>query len=118
MLVKQDQVKLADFAMSFGAIGQASASFTNRSSAAAVGTDAYSAPEVIDLGRDGLSTASDMFSFGMLVYHMVEEQTPWGGQANRFIVRQVEKGRRPPFQAAEWTLELRELTTVCLMMCM
>ena len=98
--------------MSSGTIGQASVAFTNRSSTAATGTDAYSAPEVIDLGRDGLSGASDMFSFAMLVYHVVEEMVPWGGQSNRFIVRQVEEGRRPPFDAAQWTPKLMELTTV------
>ena len=112
MLVKQGNVKLADFAMSSGAIGKASIAFTNRSSAAATGTDAYSAPEVIDLGRRALSAASDMFSFGMLIYHVVEEMVPWGGESNRFIVRQVEEGRRPLFVAADWTPELMELTTV------
>ena len=67
--------------MSSGAIGQASVAFTNRSSTA-TGTDAYSAPEVIDLGRDGLSGASDMFSFGMLLYHVVEEKVPWRAESN------------------------------------
>ena len=98
--------------MSSGAIGQASTAFTNRSSAGTTGTDAYSAPEVIDLGRDGLSAASDMFSFGMLMFHVVEEEVPWGGELSSFIVRQVKEGRRPPFVAADWTPELMELTTV------
>ena len=101
--------------MSSGVVVRASMAITASSSAAATGTDAYSAPEVIASGRDSLSSASDMFSFGMLVYHMIEEEIPWSGQSNRFIVRQIEEGRRPPFVAAEWTPELMELTTVCWM---
>ena len=101
--------------MSSGAIGQASVAFTNRSSTAATGTDAYSAPEVIEFGRRRLSAASDMFSFAMLVYHLVEEMVPWGVESNRFIMKEVTEGRRPPFDAAEWTPALMELTTVCWM---
>ena len=98
--------------MSSGVVVRASMAATARSSVAITGTDAYSAPEVVIYGRSSLSSASDMFSFGMLVYHMIEEDIPWSGQSNRFIVRQVEEGRRPPFVAAEWTPELMELTAV------
>ena len=115
VLVKQGNAKLADFAMSPGTIGQASVAFTNRSSTAATGTDAYSAPEVIEFGRRNLSAASDMFSFAMLLYHVVEEMVPWGAESSAFIVRQVKEGRTPPLNAAEWTPELMELTTVCWM---
>ena len=92
-----------------------STAITARSSAASTGTDAYSAPEVVTYGRTSLSAASDMFSFGMLLYHVIEEEIPWSGESSAFIVRQVKEGFRPPFVAAEWTPELMELTTVCWM---
>ena len=63
--MKQGQTKLADFAMSSDVIVETSTVFTNRSSAA-VGTDAYSAPEVIDIKGDSLSTAN-----GMTLYSFV-----------------------------------------------
>ena len=111
--MNQGKAKLADFAMSSGVVVRASMAVTTRSSAATTGTDAYSAPEVISDGRAFLSSASDMYSFGMLMYHMIEEEIPWSGESSAFIARKVQSGGRPPFVAEQWTPELMELTTVC-----
>ena len=109
VLVNQGKAKLADFAMSSGVVVRASMKIT----ASTAGTDAYSAPEVVADGRASLSAASDMYSFGMLMYHMIEEEIPWSGESSTFIARKVQNGERPRFLASDWTPELMELTTVC-----
>jgi serine/threonine-protein kinase len=113
VLMSNGRAKLADFAMSAGAVGRASMSVSLASRAAVTGTDAYAAPEVLDSGRSALSPASDVFSFGMLLYHLVEEEVPWAGEKPEFIVRQGREGRLPPFRSADWSPELQEFVQGC-----
>lgn len=113
VLMSNGRAKLADFAMSAGAVGRASMSVSLASRAAVTGTDAYSSPEVVERGRSALSPASDVFSLGMLLYHVVEEEVPWAGERPDFVVRQVREGQLPPFRSEDWSPELQELVQRC-----
>src|SRR3546814_2407055 len=59
---------------------------------------AYTAPEVIDGGQRSVSKASDIYSFGMLLYYLTEMEAPWDGEWDSYIVRQVMGGHLPPFR--------------------
>jgi serine/threonine protein kinase len=114
VLIQAGVAKLADFAMSTGAVVSVSRSISSQSGAVATGTDAYSAPEVLENGRNALSPASDMYSVGMLVYHLVEEEAPWNRENNAFIVRQATAGKLPLFKSADWNRQLEDFMTVSL----
>lgn len=116
MLIQDGNAKLADFAMSTGALIRVASSHQSRSITIA-GTDAYSAPEVTRGGRRALSPASDMYSMGMLLYHVIEEDAPWAGESNTFIVRQIEAGELPRFESSDWTTELQAFVQVKVAMC-
>src|SRR3546814_1240939 len=98
--------------MSAGSVVLASASVSAQSTAAPTGTNAYAAPEVLSGGRRALSPASDMYSFGMLVYHLVEEEMPWSGEDSWFISESVKVGNKPPFESEDWTADLRAFVEV------
>lgn len=116
VLIQHGQAKLSDFGMSAGAVLRTSTSVRTQSSIVPAGTSCYAAPEVLSGGRRALSPGSDMYSFGMLVYHLVEEEAPWSGEDPGFVFRQVTAGVLPSFDSQEWTLELRQFVAVRLSM--
>lgn len=59
-----------------------------------------------------LIPASNIYSFNMLAYHMVEEEIPWCGERGGFIRRKVTSGALPPFESEEWTAALQAFVKV------
>ena len=76
------------------------------------GTYAYTAPEVLARGRRALSSRSDMYSMGMLLFHVVEELPPWRGEDYNFIKEEVTRGELPERQSEEWPESVVQLFTV------
>ena len=68
---------------------------------------------MLENGRSAaLTPASDVYSAGMLVYHMVEEEAPWDRENSAFIVWQATAGKLPLFKSAVWTRQLEEFMVV------
>eukprot|EP00741_Cyanophora_paradoxa_P003896 tig00000737_g3790.t1 len=76
-----------------------------------VGTHAWMAPEVLGGGTPG--EASEVWSFGVLLWELVSEQLPWVGVEGADIVRMVlREGRRLELPAS-CPPRLRRLTELC-----
>lgn len=78
-----DEVKLIDFGLARVQFGKLAS--TRQVEDEVAGTPAYMAPEVIR-GR-GASTASDLYSVGIILYELITGSTPFGGGTRREIVR-------------------------------
>lgn len=80
---------------------------------AVVGTAQWTAPEVF-LGQEH-TTASDVYSFGIVVWEMCSLQTPFDGQSMVHVVRTCRTGR-----GGVWRVELtnpRACLCVCVCVC-
>ena len=94
MLIKNGEAKIADFGLTRRADPSTPSTFS--------GTIQYAAPEVLLQGDVARSEASDMFSFGMLFFHVVEEDIPWRGRDRESIVSAVCAGQLPARVADVW----------------
>lgn len=102
--------KVTDFGMS-----RSDADSNTKSSLGAAG---WMAPE--QMARQGqqahryeFSPASDVFSFGVVLFEIVEKKTPWQGHAPIDIRDQVGKGQRLQTNEALYTPELAKLRDAC-----
>lgn len=67
------------------------------------GTSNYMAPEAfagIDREKEDIAKASDIFSFGMVMYEMLTLRTPWKGHDLFEVCSLVLKGKRPDWPKA------------------
>lgn len=87
------------------------------------GTSNYMAPEAfvgIDREKEDIAKASDVFSFGMVMYEMLTLRTPWKGRDLFEVCSIVAKGGRPDWPKAsdsdyyrEVPADLRQLVESC-----
>jgi serine/threonine protein kinase/membrane-associated protease RseP (regulator of RpoE activity) len=97
---KRLTAKLADFGLAVGVRGEstAAAAMTKTKTNAAGGTFAYRSPESF---RGEFTTASEVYSYAIVLYTMLTGLTPWvhDAQGRRYmdeqVMRLVEKGKRP-----------------------
>src|SRR5262249_25932175 len=62
----------------------------------AVGTPAYMSPEQAAGRRDRVAPASDVYSLGATLFHLLTGRAPFGGPDNGEILRQVRAGAFQP----------------------
>ncbi|KAI3876458.1 hypothetical protein MKX03_030275 [Papaver bracteatum] len=75
------------------------------------GSYRYMAPEVFKHRK--YDKKVDVFSFGMILYEMLEGDPPFAGLEPYDAAKHVAEGHRPPFRSKNSLPELRELTTQC-----
>ena len=90
----QDRAKVADFGLS----RREELSAITRTKAGPVGTAAYMAPELLE--DNIFSEASDVYSYGILLWEIWDRGVPWRGLQPMKIMRKVvDKRERPPVPA-------------------
>jgi serine/threonine protein kinase len=90
---KKDLVaKVSDFGMARNLDSVYSGVASEQHTAATIGPVKWMAPEQLDLMA--YSRASDVFAFGVLLYEIFAQSTPWPGLANVNVVLRVSKGER------------------------
>ena len=90
----QDRAKVADFGLS----RREELSAITRTKAGPVGTAAYMAPELLE--DNVFSEASDVYSYGILLWEIWDRGVPWRGLQPMKIMRKVvDKRERPPVPA-------------------
>ena len=77
-----------------------------------VGTPGYMSPEQA-AGRRTLGPATDIYSLGALLYHVVTARAPFAGETPTAILRQVEEQEPVPPRLLNPSLP-RDLETICL----
>ena len=97
--------KLCDFGLAAVANATTAAASTRR---AAAGTAAYKAPEQFD---DRMSMASEVYSFAIVLWELLQGDRPWAGKSELVIMRAVDRGERPPVTATDSLL--RQLMEQC-----
>lgn len=97
--------KIADFGLSKTALIGANVFHT-----AGVGTPQWTAPEVLESPKYGLS--ADVYSYGVVLWEMTHNSIPYSGYDSVQIAMNVIKGVRPPIKAT-CPKEIAELMTVC-----
>ncbi|KAH6579330.1 hypothetical protein BASA61_010303 [Batrachochytrium salamandrivorans] len=76
------------------------------------GTLQWLAPEYLLGQTTAPSTKCDIFAFGMILWEIATQKTPWRGVSSRIIETSVVAGGRPP-KSESWTLSLRHLVEAC-----
>ena len=80
--------KLCDFGLA-SIVGGTTAAVSRRAGA---GTTAYMAPEQ---GDDEMTTKSEVYSFGIVLWELLHGERPWAGKSINAIGRAVDRGQRP-----------------------
>jgi WD40 repeat protein/tRNA A-37 threonylcarbamoyl transferase component Bud32 len=78
-----------------------------------IGTPAYMSPEQAAGRLDRLGPASDVYSLGATLYHLLTGKPPFAGQDNGAVLRRVRSGEFPRPQAASRAVPAA-LEAVCL----
>lgn len=91
LLARGDVVKVGDFGLARELTDDGGASFGGSSSFA--GSVRHMAPEQFAESRV-FSFASDMFSFGVLLWEIFVQESPWAGVSVYLLAQQVVDGRR------------------------
>lgn len=102
VLVSNGIAKLADFGLCTGTINAVSSSIGQSTF---MGTAAYMAPENFEF-KHGLNPAADIYSMGVLLWEIIEEEAPWKSCPIIVIMKQVADGVRPPVDHSKWSPEL------------
>lgn len=76
-----------------------------------IGTICYMAPEVITTKNYGLEC--DVYSFGVILYEMVEGKNPWRVMKSEEIIPKIVHGERPEFTSEDYTPGMKELINDC-----
>lgn len=86
VLIKGDfeLCKLCDFGVSLPLTEDGSIDLKKNPDAKYTGTDLWSAPEVFNDNIDEITTKTDMFSFGLIIYECVALQAPHAGYTGEF----------------------------------
>lgn len=92
VLIKGDfeLCKLCDFGVSLPLTKDGSIDVKKSPDAKYTGTDLWSAPEVFNESIDDITTKTDMFSFGLIIYECVALQAPHAGYTTDFDDSQQE----------------------------
>jgi tRNA A-37 threonylcarbamoyl transferase component Bud32 len=96
LLTKDDQVKLADFALAKSGVAQGDIDrlFTNGRVA---GTPSYIAPEQVQGGRAACDHRSDIYALGATLYHAVTGRTPFNDpDPVQLMVKRLSEAPIPP----------------------
>ncbi|HUO84457.1 MAG TPA: protein kinase, partial [Thermoanaerobaculia bacterium] len=110
MITSRDQVKILDFGLAkFTGVGATPQKHT--APGTVLGTVPYMSPE--QLGRHELDARSDLFSFGVILYEMIEGKRPFDGETFLETLRNVAE-IDPPAMRSEIPGSLREIVMKCL----
>ena len=82
--------------------------------AAACGTLAYMAPEVILRHRRAMGSSADVFSLGRLSYFVVTSLLPYEGKTGSSLASMARRGSLKPLV---WPSEVHELHKECALLC-
>src|SRR5262249_19578416 len=96
----------------FGLAKRVDAERSLTESGAIVGTLRYMAPEQAAARKD-LTVAADVYSLGVVVYERLTGQTPFTGQGELEVLRQVQEAEPPRPSSITPGLN-RDLETICL----
>ena len=101
--------KIGDFGLATGT--QASTMRTGKGkSGAGAGTLAYKAPEAFD---DEFTTASEVYSFGVVAWEVLTGAVPWDGYSEARLTKAIIKEERPPLAADAAATPLGQLVQRC-----
>ena len=86
------EVKLADFGIAAKLLEQGQ---RKRARFTVIGTPCYMAPEILAAGL-GYTEKADIWSLGILIYHLVMKRSPWASNDVRDIWKAIKAENYPP----------------------
>ncbi|XP_056906140.1 ankyrin repeat and protein kinase domain-containing protein 1 [Takifugu flavidus] len=93
--------KISDFALIHWEEGMSNTLFME--SLTARGNISYIPPETFTQSSDPPGTASDVYSFGIIIWEILTQQKPYAGWSMTTVLLQVSQGRRPCLEIIpEW----------------
>ena len=77
-----------------------------------MGTPGYMSPELVKSSSEGPSTASDVWSLGVILYELLAGQRPFVGESPAQIMRHVEEDYPPPLRRVPRALAIIATTAL------
>jgi WD40 repeat protein len=111
LLDRRDAPYVADFGLARRVEGEAGAGLTRSDSI--LGTPAYMAPELAEGRREAVTTATDVYGLGAILYELLAGVAPFRADSPIEVLRQVrEEDPKPPSHLDRRVS--RDLETICL----
>ncbi|MEM7312011.1 MAG: serine/threonine-protein kinase [Planctomycetota bacterium] len=103
-----DQPLVGDFGLAKNLIDPSELTMTNE----VIGSPAYLAPELIGENRADASVASDIYSIGATLYHLLSGMPPCSGDSVATVLQNVMLGNVPSLRSLNRSIP-RDLATIC-----
>ncbi|GMH52092.1 hypothetical protein TrRE_jg840, partial [Triparma retinervis] len=108
LIDREGSGKVADFGKS-----QSNSTSSHQSKRnSGVGTQGWTAPEILEKGSDALTLKADVYSFGIIIWECATKKIPWEGMTDNQINRAMIKEQRPQVDES-MDKELRALMEQC-----
>ncbi|GMI34144.1 hypothetical protein TrCOL_g441 [Triparma columacea] len=108
LIDREGSGKVADF----GGSQSNNMSSSRSAKGSGVGTQGWTAPEVIDEGLSALSLKADVYSFAIVMWECLTQKIPWDGKTDGQIIKAIIKEQRPPVDES-MNAELKALMEQC-----